>query len=47
MVADGATQAMAGHWWLVVFPGLALALAVFAFNLLGDALRDIFDIRSR
>jgi peptide/nickel transport system permease protein len=47
MVADGATQAMAGHWWLVVFPGLALALAVFAFNLLGDALRDIFDIRGR
>lgn len=47
MVAEGATQAMAGHWWLIVFPGLALALAVFAFNLLGDALRDMFDIRSR
>lgn len=47
MVAEGATQAMAGHWWLVVFPGLALAFAVFAFNLLGDALRDMFDIRSR
>jgi peptide/nickel transport system permease protein len=47
MVAEGASQAMAGNWWLVVFPGLALALAVFAFNLLGDALRDIFDIRSR
>jgi ABC-type dipeptide/oligopeptide/nickel transport system permease subunit len=30
-----------------VFPGFALALAVFAFNLLGDALRDMFDIRSR
>jgi ABC-type dipeptide/oligopeptide/nickel transport system permease subunit len=47
MVAEGATQAMAGHWWLIVFPGFALALAVFAFNLLGDALRDMFDIRSR
>jgi peptide/nickel transport system permease protein len=47
MVADGAPQAMAGNWWLVVFPGFVLALAVFAFNLLGDALRDIFDIRSR
>jgi peptide/nickel transport system permease protein len=47
MVAEGASQAMAGNWWLVVFPGLALALAVFAFNLLGDALRDVFDIRSR
>jgi peptide/nickel transport system permease protein len=31
MVAEGATQAMAGNWWLIVFPGLALALAVFAF----------------
>lgn len=47
MVADGATQAMAGNWWLIVFPGLALALAVFAFNLLGDPLRDAFDVRSR
>lgn len=47
MVAEGATQAMAGNWWLIVFPGFALALAVFAFNLLGDALRDVFDIRSR
>jgi len=47
MVAEGATQAMAGHWWLIVFPGFALALAVFAFNLLGDALRDMFDIHSR
>jgi peptide/nickel transport system permease protein len=47
MVAEGASQAMAGNWWLVVFPGLALALAVFAFNLLGDALRDILDVRSR
>ena len=47
MVAEGATQAMAGNWWLIVFPGLALALAVFAFNLLGDALREVFDVRSR
>jgi peptide/nickel transport system permease protein len=47
MVAEGATQAMAGNWWLIVFPGLALALAVFAFNLLGDALRDVFDVRRR
>lgn len=47
MVAEGATQAMAGNWWLIVFPGLALALAIFAFNLLGDALRDVFDVRSR
>lgn len=29
--------------WMAVFPGLALALTVFAFNILGDALRDRFD----
>jgi peptide/nickel transport system permease protein len=33
--------------WLSVFPGLALALAVFAFNVLGDALRDLLDPRLR
>ena len=29
--------------WLAVFPGLAISLAVLAFNLLGDGLRDLFD----
>ena len=29
--------------WMAIFPGVALALTVFAFNLLGDALRDRFD----
>ena len=33
--------------WLSVFPGLALALAVFGFNVLGDALRDLLDPRLR
>jgi peptide/nickel transport system permease protein len=31
--------------WLSIFPGLALSLAVFAFNVLGDALRDLLDPR--
>jgi peptide/nickel transport system permease protein len=31
--------------WIIVFPGLAISLAVFAFNLLGDALRDWLDPR--
>lgn len=30
-------------WWMVIFPGAAIALAVLAFNLFGDALRDHFD----
>ena len=33
--------------WLGVFPGLAIAIVVFAWNLLGDALRDILDPRLR
>src|SRR5215212_6385345 len=33
--------------WLVIFPGLALALVVFAFNMFGDALRDVLDPRLR
>jgi ABC-type dipeptide/oligopeptide/nickel transport system permease subunit len=33
--------------WLSVFPGLAISLVVLAFNMLGDALRDILDPRLR
>ncbi len=33
--------------WLAIFPGLALSLAVFGFNMLGDALRDLLDPRLR
>jgi peptide/nickel transport system permease protein len=33
--------------WLVLFPGIAISLAVFASNLLGDALRDTLDPRLR
>ena len=29
--------------WMVIFPGLAIAVSTFAFNILGDALRDYFD----
>ena len=29
--------------WMIVFPGLAISLAVFAFNLFGDSLRDWLD----
>jgi len=33
--------------WLAVWPGLAIALAVYGFNLFGDALRDVLDPRLR
>jgi peptide/nickel transport system permease protein len=33
--------------WMILFPGLAISLAVFAFNLFGDSLRDYLDPRFR
>jgi peptide/nickel transport system permease protein len=35
------------QWWLPIFPGLAITITVLGFNLLGDALRDILDPRTR
>lgn len=32
-------------WWVILFPGMAISLAVFAFNLFGDSLRDWLDPR--
>ena len=43
MVAEGAGFIVSGEWWIAMFPGLALMLSVFCFNLLGDGLRDIVD----
>jgi peptide/nickel transport system permease protein len=47
MVAEGASFMVSGEWWIALFPGLALMIAVFCFNLLGDGLRDIFDPQRR
>ena len=35
----------AGNWWVVFFPGVAIVVTVLAFNVLGDALRDVLDPR--
>lgn len=40
-------QAMETAPWMVFFPGLAISLAVFGLNLLGDAIRDLTDPRLR
>jgi peptide/nickel transport system permease protein len=47
MVAEGAQYIVSGEWWVALFPGAVLMLAVFCFNLLGDGLRDIIDPRRR
>jgi len=38
---------MPDFWWTAVFPGLAMFVAIFGFNLLGDGLRDVLDPRAR
>jgi peptide/nickel transport system permease protein len=42
MLSDG-RPFLESAWWWGVFPGLALALTVLGFNLLGDGLRDVLD----
>ncbi len=46
MIQDG-RQFVALSGWLAFFPGVALAITVFATNLLGDGLRDVIDPRSK
>ncbi|MDO9524646.1 MAG: ABC transporter permease [Gemmobacter sp.] len=38
---------MPDFWWTAMFPGLAMFVAIFGFNLLGDGLRDVLDPRAR
>jgi peptide/nickel transport system permease protein len=45
MLSSGISYTYAGYWWLIYPPGLAIVLVVIAFNFLGDALRDSFDVR--
>ena len=42
MLADAITG-LVPHWWLVLFPGLAITVTVLAFNLIGDGIRDTLD----
>lgn len=43
MISEGRTY-LPGVWWAATFPGLAIFAAVLGFNLLGDGLRDVFDV---
>jgi oligopeptide transport system permease protein len=45
MINDGAAN-MEQAPWLLIFPGLALALTLFSLNFLGDGLRDALDTRA-
>ena len=47
MLQGGAEEFAESAPWVPIFPGLAITLAVFGFNLFGDALRDLLDPRLR
>jgi peptide/nickel transport system permease protein len=49
MLQGGVEEYAESAPWIAIFPGLAITLAVFAFNLFGDSLRDTLDpkLRSR
>ncbi len=47
MLSESAADFVRTAPWLVIYPGIAISLAVFGTNLLGDALRDLLDPRQR
>lgn len=46
MLSDARNYIFSGEWWIALFPGLAICITVVAFNLIGDALRDLLDPRA-
>jgi peptide/nickel transport system permease protein len=46
-ILNRAQQTVRQNAWIAIFPGVAISLTVFAFNLLGDAVRDYLDPRLR
>lgn len=47
LLTSSGRQYMMTAWWYATLPGLAIVLTVMAFNLVGDALRDVLDPRMR
>jgi len=47
MISDGARYMVSGEWWMAFFPGLFIFVFVFAANLFGDGLQDVFDPKRR
>jgi peptide/nickel transport system permease protein len=47
ILSNGVNYTFAGYWWLIYPPGAAIVMTVIAFNLIGDALRDAFEVRLR
>jgi peptide/nickel transport system permease protein len=47
MINTGLQYIVSGQWWITFFPGIAIALTVMGFNLIGDGLQDVLDPRRR
>lgn len=47
MLSQGLTFIYDGYWWLIYPAGIAIVLTVVGLNLVGDAVRDAFDVRLR
>jgi peptide/nickel transport system permease protein len=47
MINMGLQYVVSGQWWITFFPGMAIALTVMGFNLIGDGLQDVLDPRRR
>ena len=47
MLQGGAEEYIESEPWIAIFPGIAISLAVFGFNLFGDSVRDLLDPRLR
>lgn len=45
MLSQGVGYLYAGEWWLIYPVGILIVMTVIAFNFVGDALRDAFDVR--
>ncbi len=47
MITDGLQYALTGQWWIGVFPGLGLLIAVTAMSVIADRTRDLLDPRGQ
>jgi peptide/nickel transport system permease protein len=47
MITDGLQYALTGKWWIGVFPGLGVLIAVTATSIVADRVRDLLDPRGR
>jgi peptide/nickel transport system permease protein len=47
MINLGLQYIVSGQWWITFFPGIAIAITVMGFNLIGDGLQEVLDPRKR